>query len=420
MRGRERTVSPAPDESMNDSSADRRLVTRVRIHNYRNIAACDVVLTQLSLVIGANGVGKSNFLDAVGLIGDCLRSSLGDALRRCGGAREIVRRTSGRAEYFGIRLDYSLGVARGHYAVALGADRDGKLDIRREECRLASRTETHFCALERGRVTECTFPHPPPVPKSDLYLMRLAAVPEFRPAYEALSKVCVYGLDPAAIRELHEPEQGPLRADGRNVASVLEAIKRRSPTTKERLDQYLQAVVPDLAAVDKLALGPWRTLAFRKVVHEGTRHRCFLARDMSDGTLRIVGLLAALLQGSGANASHHGLVCIEEPETALHPGALEVLWDMLADGAERTQVLVASQSADLLDHKQVPMGSIVAVASDGGGVRLGPIDEAGRSVIENGNFTAGELMRMEQLLPDEKASRLRPSQVSLFGASASR
>ena len=270
--------------------------------------------------------------------------------------------------------------------------------------------ESHFCALEHGEETECTFPHPPPVPKDDLYLMRLAAVPEFRPAYEALSEVCVYRFDPEAIRELREPEQGLLRADGRNVASVLEAIKRQSPATKERLDRYLHAVVPNVATVDKLALGPWRTLAFRKVVREGTRYRRFLARDMSDGTLRIVGMLAALLQGAGANVSRHGLVCIEEPETALHPSALEVLWDMLADGAERTQVLVASQSADLLDHKQVQVDSIVATASDEGGARLGPVDEAGRSVIENGNFTAGELMRMGQLLPDEDALRLRPSQ----------
>ena len=405
---------------MTARAADRRLVTRVGIRNYRNISACDVTLAQLSLVVGPNGVGKSNFVDAVGLVGDALRSSLRDALRLRGGVREVARRTSRRAKQFGMRLDYNLGVATGHYAVSLGAARDGKVDIRREECRLASREGTHYCAVEHGRITECTFPHPPPVPNEDLYLLRLAAVPEFRPVYEALSKMCVYRLDPDAIRELHEPEQGPLRADGRNVASVLEAIKRQSPTTKERLDRYLQAVVPDVAAVDKLALGPWRTLAFRKVVDDGTRHRRFLARDMSDGTLRIVGLLAALLQGAGANASRQGLVCIEEPETALHPGVLEALWDMLADGAERTQVVATSQSADLLDDKQVPVDSIVAVASDEGGGRLGPVDEAGRSVMENGNFTAGELMRMEQLLPNEKALCLRPSQGSLFGASASR
>lgn len=405
---------------MNAPSADRRLVTRVRIRNYRNIAACDVELAQLSLVVGPNGAGKSNFLDAVGLVGDCLRSSLSDALRRRGGAREIARRTSGRAKYFGIRLDYNLGVGTGHYAVSLGAGRDGKLDVRREECRLVRGVETHFCALDHGRVRECTVSHPPPAPQDDLYLMRLASVPEFRPVYDALSDVCVYRLNPDAIRELHEPEQGLLRSDGRNVASVLEAIKRRSPKTKERLDRYLQAVVPELAAVDKLALGPWRTLAFKKVVREGARHRRFLARDMSDGTLRIVGVLAALLQGAGANVARHGLVCLEEPEAALHPGALEVLLDLLADGAERTQVVVTSQSADLLDHKQISVDSIVVVGSDEAGGRLGPVDEAGRSVIENGNFTAGELMRMEQLLPDEKASRLRPSQVSLFGAPRSR
>ena len=125
---------------MKAPSTDRRLVTRVRVCNYRNIAACDVTLDQLSLVVGPNGVGKSNFLDAIGLVGDCLRSSLADTLQRRGGGREIARRTTGWARHFGIRLDYNLGIAAGHYAVSLGGDRNGKLDIRREECRLASRT----------------------------------------------------------------------------------------------------------------------------------------------------------------------------------------------------------------------------------------------------------------------------------------
>ena len=405
---------------MNDPTPNRRLISRVGIRSYRNIAACDVELNQLSFLVGPNGSGKSNFLDALGLVGESLRSSLASAVRKRGGVGEIVRRTTRRARYFGIRLDYSLKDIAGHYAVAVGLGGDGGIDVRREECRRVGPEGVHFCRVEKGQVTECTFPHPPPVAPDNLYLIRLAAVPEFHPICQALSEMCVYRLDPGVIRGLHEAEAGPLREDGRNLASVVDKIKRQSPTTKERIDLYLQAVVPELVAVDRLTMGPKQTLAFRKMVREGTQHRRFFASDMSDGTLRVVGMLAALLQRAAHDGSRRGLVGIEEPETALHPGALDVLFDILADGADRTQVIASSQSADLLDHKDIRADSIIAVASGEGGGRFGPIDEVGRSAIAKGAFTVGELMRAEQLLPDENASRLRPSQVPLFGPAPSR
>ena len=60
--------------------ADRGLVTRVAIRNYKSIAACDVRPGPLSFLVGPNGSGKSNFLDALRFVADALRGSLGDAL----------------------------------------------------------------------------------------------------------------------------------------------------------------------------------------------------------------------------------------------------------------------------------------------------------------------------------------------------
>ncbi len=70
----------------------------------------------------------------------------------------------------------------------------------------------------------------------------------------------------------------------------------------------------------------------------------FLAANMSDGTLRALGILVALLQSGAGNGAgpYVPLVGIEEPELALHPAAAGVLIDSLRDASRNTQVLVTS------------------------------------------------------------------------------
>ena len=76
--------------------ADRRLLTRVVLRNYKSIAACDVSPAQLTFLVGPNGSGKSNFLDALRFVADAVRFSLDHALRDRGGIGE-VRRLSDRS-----------------------------------------------------------------------------------------------------------------------------------------------------------------------------------------------------------------------------------------------------------------------------------------------------------------------------------
>jgi predicted ATPase len=137
---------------------------------------------------------------------------------------------------------------------------------------------------------------------------------------------------------------------------------------------------------------------------------------MSDGTLRALGVLVALFQGNG-DASRR-LVGIEEPELALHPAAAGILTDSLQDASEHAQVFVTSHSPDLLDNESIPDESILAVVAEQGETQLGPLDDAGRSALRDHLYTAGELLRMDQLRPDPSAASLRPDQLDLF-ASAS-
>ena len=145
--------------------ADSRLVTRVRLRNYKSIAACDVRPAALSFLVGPNGSGKSNFLDALRFVAEALRFSLDHALRDRGGIQEVRRRSGGHPNHFGIRLDLRLPRAEGWYAFRVGARPRGGYRVQEEECVIASASGRASgrgsYKVAGGEVVAGTIPHPP-------------------------------------------------------------------------------------------------------------------------------------------------------------------------------------------------------------------------------------------------------------------
>ena len=182
----------------------------------------------------------------------------------------------------------------------------------------------------------------------------------------------------------------------------------------------MAVVVPGLAGMDVCTVGPSLALQFRYAALSGDgAPRRFFANGMSDGTLRALGALVALFQGDGdeRTGGKPSLVGIEEPEGALHPGAAGALVEALSDASERVQVFVTSHSADLLDNDAIREGSILAVASRRGRTTIGPLDRAGRSALHKRLFTAGELLRLDQLRPgpDPDSDPASPGQTGPSG-----
>ena len=397
--------------------ADRRLLTRVVLRNYKSIAACDVSPAQLTFLVGPNGSGKSNFLDALRFVADAVRFSLDHALRDRGGIGEVRRRSGGHPNHFGIRIDLGLSDSSVSYAFALGAKPRGGYEVQQEQCRV-TRYDTgghHFYSVERGRVIRSTLSPTPAAADDRLYLVNVSGVEAFRPVYDALAGMGFYNLNPEAIRELQSPDPGDLlKRDGGNIASVLANLHTRSPEIKKRVEEYLGKVVSGISGVDEKSVGPKETLEFRQEVRGAKHPWRFFASNMSDGTLRALGVLVALFQGFDGTESARRCVGIEEPEVALHPAAAGVLIDGLQDAAERAQILVTSHSPDLLDNREIPDDAILAVVAEHGESRIGPLDEVGRSALRDHLYTAGELLRMNQLRPDPSVFELRPEQLHLF------
>ena len=132
---------------------------------------------------------------------------------------------------------------------------------------------------------------------------------------------------------------------------------------------------------------------------------------MSDGTLRALGILVALFQAR--LEGRIPVVGIEEPEAALHPAAAGLLLEALREGSRHAQVIVTSHSPELLDDGQISEAQVFAVVSREGVTEIAQLDEASRSALRDHLYTAGELLRFNQLEPDTAAIP-EPSQLTLF------
>lgn len=397
-------------------SASSVFLTRIVLKNYKSIASCDVRLGALTYLVGANGSGKSNFLDALHLVRDALSSSLDNALNERGGLAEVRRRSSGHPTHFGIRLEFRLRSGQiGHYAFNVGAIKGGGHEVQTEECAIGGIGKGPCYRVERGQLQACSEGTFPAITSDRLALVSASGLQAFRPVYDALTTMGFYNLNPKIIRELQKPQDGRLlKSSGENITSVIGHLERVGSHSLPLIKEYLHKVVPTISDVERRSIGPMETLEFRQDV-AGSQHPWrFQAHNMSDGTLRALGVLTALFQG---NQDHQpSLIGIEEPETALHPAAAAALREALQRASEHTQVIVTSHSPDLLDDLELSPESFLAVASAEGETRIAPLDQASREALKKHLFSAGELLRLNQLEPDpEILSALDNKQPDLFG-----
>jgi predicted ATPase len=395
-------------------------LTRVVLRNYKSIASCSVALGSLTFLVGPNGAGKSNFLDALRLVAESLHTSLDHALRERGGINEVRRRSSGHPTHFGIRLEFALPDGTdGWYAFRVGTMERGGFEVQAEECHVfgSGLRDDRFYKVERGAVIGSHAPMLPAAAADRLYLVAASGLAEFRPLYDALSHMGFYNLNPNEIRDLQPADAGELlRRDGGNLASVLGWLARNDLAARDRVVEFLASVVPGVVGVETKHIGKKETLEFRQRVGANEAPWRFLAENMSDGTLRMLGILTALFQSGNGQGPRVPLVGIEEPETAVHPGAAGALRDALQVAAHQTQVIVTSHSPDLLDDKDVADDSVLVVVNENGATRIGSLNETDRGVIRDRLYTVGELMRTGTLRPDEAALNNVPErQLDLFG-----
>jgi predicted ATPase len=276
-------------------SGDEPFLKRVRIRDYKSIATVDVELGQLTVLVGRNGSGKSNFLDALRFVADGLQASLDHAIKSRGGIEAIRRIGAERSRSFAIALDVSLpGRQTAVYELEIAARQKGGFQIARESLRFQAAGDVVLASyeVELGTLVKASLDNMSPASTDRLYLVSASGFPQFRAVYDFLVSMGFYNLSPETMREFQTPDAGEiLHRDGSNIASVISRLNRDQPEGAERIRSYLSTITPGIEDVEWISMGPRETLYFTQRFASAPEGRGLFAASMSDGTLRALGIL---------------------------------------------------------------------------------------------------------------------------------
>jgi len=389
-------------------------ITQVQIRNYKSIAKAVIDLEPLTAFVGPNGAGKSNFLDAIAFVQECLAESVELAFKHRGGIGAVRRRSAGHPTHVGIRVDIQLeDRLSATYAFEIAAKPTEQFRIARERCEIRHfMGENHVFEVQDGQFKKEIRGIRPKVSADRLALFAASATEEFRPVYDFLTSMRFYSIVPTRLRELQDPDPGEyLKRDGSNAAAVLKRLAGTNETRRyDRICRLLSKVVQGLKKVEYQSVGQKETIRFKQDV--GQRHLwTFDSLNMSDGTLRVLGLLLAVYQ-----PGTHSVVAIEEPEATVHPAVAELIVQVLLDAAKERQILFTTHSPDILDYKELMDKLIRTVTIEKNQTLIAPLAPSSRDAIRERLYTPGELLRTDELNPNVAAVKRRQEQMDLFAA----
>jgi predicted ATPase len=368
-----------------------------------------------------NASGKSNFLDALRFVVDAVEKTPEQAVLDRGGQDSIVTRVPELARHLTIELSLHLGAAdrmssaKVTYGFELhfGEQPSRRLvEVAREWCRIKADDDSPGYTSPGYTVVQGVARD-----QDDEELGRVAAPGQlwlgvaatrsqwFRDLMLALRGMSFHALDPTVMRVVaHNSEGVNLGRSGEHLGDVLRVLAEDFPAAKQRIDDYLAAIVPGALGIDQLSVADYSTVQLRMATGfadtTGSTGRVvrFDADAMSDGTLRAAGLLAALFQPDSL-VGYETLVCVDEPELGLHPAAAGMLFDALTEASRHVQVVVATQSGDLLDRKDFDVSWSRVVEMHDGLTVISEVDDGVREVVARKLATVGELLRSNQLTP---------------------
>ncbi len=386
---------------------DTRRITHLSLRNYKSIESCEIELGPLTVLVGRNGVGKSNILDALRFTTDALNTTLEFAIRERGGIEHVRRKSlGGRPTHpaVAIRARVNDRIADYSYRIAAVQGLAFRVDTERCVIRDGSEKILHEFEVSDNQVRKWTPLSQAPAASPDrLFLVAASGQPEFRPVWDVLRRMTFHNLNPEAMKMPARPEPGELLAhDGRNLASVVKQLQGSSDGRLDRVLDFMRAIGVPLSRISHKQAGTLETIEVSQetTVPEGKRNSNFEAISLSDGTIRAIGLLVSLVSAQRSDDTGPTLVGIEEPETALHPAAAGALMEALVEGSESTQILVTCHSPDFLDQENVLSEMIRPVMLDNGRTVVGSLSRHKAELLKNHLSTAGELLRLDQLEPD--------------------
>jgi predicted ATPase len=352
---------------------------QLSIQGFRRLCDVRLSLRPLSVMIGANGAGKTSVLDVLSLLASSAQARLTSSISELTGLANVL--TYDKAEELGLgitmevpgreSLEYSLwlrsqGIAYVIQQETLSQGRESDTTPFRHI--ISYEQDVKYYDPEKKKLLHSTW-EDNPLETSLAQVPKMFQEPEdFRRRLASSTFYHVLNVDPRSPVRLPQ-SMGPVELPGKNgedLVSCLFYLRETDRNRFEAIEDSLRAAFPRFERLDfpPVAAGTlglaWRERGFSKPLY---------THQLSEGTLRFLWL-TTLLQSPGLTA----LTLLDEPEVSLHPELLGLLADQLREASQRTQIVVATHS-DTLIRFLGPAEVVVMDSTEDGMTTLTRADE---------------------------------------------
>lgn len=340
-------------------------IEAIRLKNFRAFQDTEwKAIPGFAVIVGANGTGKSTIFKVFEFLRDAMKDNVSIALSKLGGGRglEEVRSRNSQGPIV-IEIQFREKYDRPLVTYILEIDSEqGRPVVSREVLRYRRGTSGqpwHFLDFSKGAGKAVTNEMDNVSNVSDLKreeqilkspdILAIKGLSQFEkfPAVKALGNL----IESWHISDFHiskaRPEQDighaeHLSREGENLSLVMDFLYKHHREVFDKILNCLKQRIPGISHVQSKITEEGKVLL---KFQDGAFEDPFLARHVSDGTIKMLAYLALLY-----DPKPHSLLCVEEPENQLYPSLLAELTEEFRDYARRGgQVFVSTHSPDVLN-----------------------------------------------------------------------
>lgn len=326
-------------------------INQIKIRGFRRLEEIELPISPFMVLIGANSVGKTSFLDALSLLSASASGNLSKTLSQLGGITSIL--TRGKSEeisflvdmevpnYNPLKYELHLSLKGAGYSISKES-----LSQKQKESSYtqpfkhidSSDGDIRYYEIEEKSLVRPNWEYNPletslsQVPKMFREPEELRRILATATHYHALN---VGPYAPVKLPQQMKPASLP-GADGEDLVPYLYYLRESDKNRFDAITDSLHAAFPDFeelnfppVAAGVLAM-TWKDRKFAKPIY---------LNELSEGLLRFIWLVS-LLQSPGLST----ITMIDEPEVSLHPELLSLLAELMREASKRTQLIVATHS----------------------------------------------------------------------------
>ncbi len=313
----------------------------ITVQGFKSIKSIKrLALGPINVLIGSNGIGKSNFLDAFHFLNAIRTGELRKYVAQAGGAEKVLHLGSKETQH--LYLHISFNEEEKQYSLELSPDDADNLVPTREKVYFGEKEQYPNKPYDRkisSFKSEAGNSNPDKLDDLASYV------------YKNLQSWQVYHFHDTSVtskmkKAANVNDNRRLRRDGSNLAAFLYYLRKKRSDSYNLIQKTVRLAAPFFGkfSLEPLTLHPDQILL--EWLHEGT-DTYFNASSLSDGSLRFIALATLLLQPSELRPS---IILLDEPELGLHPYAIALLASLIRQASVETQIVLATQSSLFLDH----------------------------------------------------------------------